>query len=224
MVFKRRDKLSIPTRAFRALVPLGGWRRALEYLGHRMRRLPDTPHRIALGCACGVFASFTPLFGLHFILALVLARLVGGNGLAALIGTAAGNPLTFPLIASVALGLGRRIVGHGATGRDYGRVTDAFRQFFEGLWESVLSLFGHGTAQWHKLGAFVHDVWWPYLVGGLLPGLVAAIASYYLARPLIAAYQTRRRSRTAARIARHKARADARRRKGYVSGEDGAAG
>ena len=30
---------------------------------------------------------------------------------------------------------------------------------------------------------------WPYFVGGLLPGLIAAIASYYLTRPLIAAYQ-----------------------------------
>ena len=31
--------------------------------GHRVRRLPDTPHRIALGFACGVFVSFTPFFG-----------------------------------------------------------------------------------------------------------------------------------------------------------------
>ena len=40
---------------------------------------------------------------------------------------------------------------------------------------------------------------WPYFVGGLLPGLVAAIAGYYLLRPLIAAYQTRRRARMLAR-------------------------
>ena len=46
---------------------------------------------------------------------------------------------------------------------------------------------------------FVEDVIWPYLVGGLLPGLVAAIASYYVTRPLVAAYQMRRRSRMLAR-------------------------
>ena len=114
---------------------------AIEYLGHRVRRLPDTPHRIALGFACGVFASFTPFFGLHFVLAAVLAGLLRGNIVAALIGTVAGNPLTFPLIASVSLGLGRRILGYGASGRDFepdlGRLRAGLRR---ALATSVLSL------------------------------------------------------------------------------------
>lgn len=206
MVFKRRDKLSFLIRAREFFVPRRGWRRAIEYLGHRVRRLPDTPHRIALGCSCGVFVSFTPFFGLHFLLAVGLARLIGGNALAGLIGTAFGNPLTFPLIASISLGLGRRIIGFGATGRDFGRITDAFWQFFVGLWQSLLSLVGYGDSQWHKLTLFIEDVLLPYCVGGLLPGLVAAIASYYLARPLIAAYQARRRlrMRRKARRRRHR--------------------
>ena len=61
------------------------------------------------------------------------------------------------------------------------------------------SLFGHGESEWYKLMLFVHDMLWPYFVGGLLPGLVAAIASYYVARPLVAAYQVRRRARMLAR-------------------------
>lgn len=228
MVFKRRDKLPFPLRLREVLLPRRGFRRGIEYLGHRMRRLPDTPHRIALGCACGVFASFTPLFGLHFVLAVLLARLIRGNMFAALIGTAAGNPLTFPLIASVSLGLGRRILGYGATGKDFASVTEAFRQFFEGLWESLLSLIGFGDSQWHKLGAFLHDVLLPYLVGGLLPGIVAAIASYYLARPLIAAYQARRRlrlvTRARERLKRPKRRADAKAPGAYIPGKNGAPG
>jgi uncharacterized protein (DUF2062 family) len=195
MVFKRRDKPPLPTRIRELVLPRRGWRRGIEYLGHRVRRLPDTPHRIAFGFACGVYASFTPFFGLHFVLAAGLAKVLRGNIVASLIGTAVGNPLTFPLIASVSLGLGRRILGHGVTGRDFNRITEAFAQAFSGLWTSLLSLVGFGESQWRLLAPFFHDLMWPYLVGGLLPGIVAAVASYYVVRPIVGAYQGRRRAR-----------------------------
>lgn len=195
MVFKRRDKPPLPTRIRELVLPRRGWRRGIEYLGHRVRRLPDTPHRIAFGFACGVYASFTPFFGLHFVLAAGLAKVLRGNIVASLIGTAVANPLTFPLIASVSLGLGRRILGHGVTGRDFNRITEAFAQAFSGLWSSLLSLAGSGESQWRLLGPFLHDLMWPYFVGGLLPGIVAAVAGYYIVRPIVAAYQRRRRAR-----------------------------
>lgn len=199
MVFKRRDRPPIVTRLREAVLPRGGWRRAIEYLAHRVRRLPDTPHRIALGLAIGVFVSFTPFFGVHVAAAAAFAWALRANVVASLIGTLAGNPVTIPLIAPIALGLGRKILGYGVTGRDPSRIQDAFGQFLSGLWESLLSLFGYGDSEWYKVARFVEDVLWPYFVGGLLPGLVAAIASYYVTRPVVAAYQTRRRSRMLAR-------------------------
>lgn len=198
-MFRRRDRPGPLARLREAVLPRGGWRRGIEYLGHRVRRLPDTPHRIALGFACGVFASFTPLFGLHFVLAAAFAKLVRGNILASLLGTLVGNPLTFPVIAGASLWLGRQIVGFGATGRDFSRVTDAFGEAVEALWDSVLALFGSGESEWGRLVPFLRDVFWPYLVGGIVPGLAAAVLSYYLLRPLVSAYQLRRRSRMLAR-------------------------
>ena len=195
MVFKRRDRPPLLSRLRQLLLPRRGWRRGIEYLGHRVRRLPDTPHRIALGFACGVYASFTPFFGLHFVVAVALARVLRGNMVSSLIGTAVGNPLTFPLIASVSLALGRRILGYGVTGRDFSRISDAFAQAFAAIWHGILSRFGRGDSEWQNLIPFFRDIIWPYFVGGLLPGLVAAIVGYYLTRPLIAAYQTRRRAR-----------------------------
>lgn len=195
MVFKRRDRPPLLTRLREAVLPRGGWRRGLEYLGHRVRRLPDTPHRIALGFSCGVFASFTPLFGLHFFLAAAFAKLVRGNILASLIGTLVGNPLTFPIIAWSSLWLGRQIVGFGATGRDFGRVSDAFFEAAEALWQSSLALVGLGQSEWGRVVPFVRDVFWPYLVGGIAPGLAASAASYYLLLPLVRTYQLHRRKR-----------------------------
>ncbi|MFO1107354.1 MAG: DUF2062 domain-containing protein [Amaricoccus sp.] len=206
MVFKRRNKPPLLTRIREAFYPRRGWRRGIEYLGHRVRRLPDTPHKIAIGFAAGVFVSFTPLFGLHIVLGAALAWLVRGNIVASLIGTLAGNPVTTPFIAAISLALGRRILGHGVTGRDFGRIAEAFSQAAQGLWQSAISLVGFGHPQWGKLDLFLYDMVWPYFVGGLLPGLIAAIASYYLTRPLIAAYQMRRRARM---LERAKARLEA---------------
>ena len=173
----------------------------------------------------GSITSFTPFFGLHFFVAAGLARLLRGNMIAGLIGTAVGNPLTFPLIASVSLGLGRRIVGYGVTGRDFSRVSEAFGQAFSGIWQSLLSLFGRGDSEWSKLVPFFRDIVLPYFLGGILPGLVASVAAYYLVRPIVAAYQMRRRHRmlTRARERLAKSEADAARRRSYKPGTSGAA-
>lgn len=157
MVFKRRDKPPVLTRLREAVAPRRGWRRGLEYLGHRVRRLPDTPHRVAFGFAVGVWASFTPFFGAHLLLAAAVARLLRGNVVASLIGTLVGNPLTFPLIAAMSLALGRRILGHGAAGHDFTRVSDAFREAMDGLWSSLLSVVGLGEPRWRMLGPFARD-------------------------------------------------------------------
>jgi uncharacterized protein (DUF2062 family) len=217
MVFKRRDKPPLLTRILESLLPRRGWRRGLEYIAHRLRRLPDTPHRIALGFSCGVFASWTPFFGLHFGLAALLAWAIRGNVLASLIGTAAGNPLTFPAIAWISMALGRRILGGGATGRDFERVSEALWSAAAGLWQSLLSLAGMGEPQWSRVAVVVTDVLLPYFVGGLLPGIVTAIAVYYLVRPIVAAYQAARRHR---RLVRAEARLAAQRARAYKAGDN----
>jgi len=228
MVFKRRVRPSLLSRLREAVLPKRGYRRGVEYLGHRVRRLPDTPHRIALGFACGVFSSFTPFFGFHIIFAAVIARLVRSNIVAALIGTAVGNPLTFPLIAPVALGIGRSILGHGASGEDYHRVSDAVVEGFMAVRDGLLSLVGLGHSDWGKLVPFFHDILWPYLVGGMVPGVIAGVASYYLVRALVTAYQARRRARMLARahqrLAERQVAPEAARLRAYTGRAGAAAG
>ncbi|HAG26094.1 MAG TPA: DUF2062 domain-containing protein, partial [Rhodobacter sp.] len=106
MIFKRREKRTVPNLLRSLLFPRGGFRRAGQYVLHRMRRLPDNPHRIARGIFAGTFISFTPLFGLHIFGAALVAWLVRGNILAALLASLLGNPLTFPIIAIFALKFG----------------------------------------------------------------------------------------------------------------------
>ena len=72
--------------------------RFISYYKLKLARLPASNYAISSGFACGAMVSFTPLLGLHFLLAVVFAFIIRGNVIAALIGTVIGNPLTFPFI------------------------------------------------------------------------------------------------------------------------------
>ncbi len=201
MVFKRRDKRSFWKTVAESVWPRGGWGRALRYMHHRVNRLPDSPHRIARGIFCGVFASFTPFFGLHFLIAALMAKLMRGNIVAALLATFVGNPLTFPIIAAVNLKLGQWMLGRGSAydGADAG-LWEAFAGAARDLKHNFYALFTSAEPNWHNLASFNHEVVTPYLVGGLIPGMVTSLAFYYLSLPVITAYQNRRKGRIRAKL------------------------
>nr|WP_242511865.1 DUF2062 domain-containing protein [Rhodobaculum claviforme] len=179
--------------------PRGGWRRAASYMGHRLSRLPDTPRRIARGIAAGMFASCTPLFGLHFVIAALGARLLGGNILAALLGTFLGNPLTFPLIVETSVQLGSWMLGLGG-GLHFPQVMAAFGYAWAELWTNLYALVAGEAPNWLRLRLFFNRVFLPYLLGGMVLGVVSGVGVYFASLPLIRAYQTRRHNRLRARF------------------------
>lgn len=176
MVFKRRDRQPIGVRVKEFFAPRKGWRRGIAYLGHRIQRLPDTPHSIAIGFACGVYTSFTPFFGFHFVIAAALAWLLRGNIFASAIGTFVGNPVTFPFIMGVSIELGDYFLGIDAG------LLDGFSSldFLDKIYLLLRNIF---------------DLVLPYFVGGLLPGLAAATVSYFVLEPTVRGYQSRRRAK-----------------------------
>ena len=117
-MFRRRTKRSLIRRIRELIWPSLGWRRSALYLVHRVRRLPGTPYSIAAGFACGAAISFTPFFGLHFVMAAVFAWLVRGSLLASAFGTMIGNPWTFPFILIWLYHLGNWIMGDAAAARE----------------------------------------------------------------------------------------------------------
>ena len=85
-------------------------KRIISYYKLKLARLPASPHAIASGFACGSMVSFSPLLGLHFLLAIVFAYLIRGNFVAALLGTFVGNPVTFPFIWGLIYKVGTFVV------------------------------------------------------------------------------------------------------------------
>ncbi len=161
------------------LWPHIGWRRAGSYILHRLKRLPGKPHSIAAGFAWGVAVSFTPLVGFHFAIAGLIAWAIGGNVVAAIIGTAVGNPGTFPLIWLGVYRLGSLVLG--------GDIGDTLS---EGLTLTYI---------WdHPLAVLV-----PMAVGSIPAGAVAWLVVYWPVRRLVGDYQELRRRRRAKRLRAH---------------------
>ena len=200
MVFKRRDRRSPVQIASDFVYPRGGWTRAFHYVKHRVRRLPDTPDRIARGIGAGVFAAFTPFYGLHFLVAAIGARLIKGNILAALSGTFFGNPLTYVPIGVICLQTGHFLLGTEYEEGDTQGLLGKFANAIGDLKNNFLALFTDRVADWHGLAQFYDDVFYPYMIGGIIPGIVAGVLCYYLSLPLIRTYQQRRRARIKAKF------------------------
>ena len=209
MVFKRREKRPLWKVVFEFFWPRGGWSRAAQYVRHRLHRLPDTPEKIARGIFAGVFTTFTPFYGLHFLTAAIIAFVMRGNILAALLATFFGNPLTYVPIGVISMRMGYFLLGTPAHSDDHiarslgGKFMDAG----EALQHNFMAMFTDATVDWHSLKIFSDEVFFPYLIGGIIPGLVAATICYIISVPLIRAYQKRRSGAIKAKLAALKAKA-----------------
>ena len=187
MLFRRRKPQHFLERVKAVFWPSRSHLRSAQYVAKRILRLSATPHAIAAGVAAGVFASFTPFLGFHFVVAAALAWVISGNLLASALGTAIGNPITFPFIWGATLALGRLIT----EGQHPGDVVPLelsrtlMHLDFETLWEPLLK---------------------PMTVGAIPLGLAFAFGFYFVTRSAVATFQDQRRKRLAERARR---RADA---------------
>lgn len=178
-MFGRRNRPPLYKRIAGWLWPQGGLKRWMRYVWHRVSRIQDTPHRVAIGVACGALASFTPYMGFHFILAGVLAWLVGGSLLASAFGTAVGNPFTFPFIWLASFNLGNVVLGRGTVEKL------PVHPSFEVLMHRPMELLG--------------PLLLPMTIGGIVLGTAAAALLYWPVRYVVGVYQVRRRAKLEAR-------------------------
>jgi uncharacterized protein (DUF2062 family) len=182
MLFRRRQPETRLQRLRGVLWPRRSWRRSLRYMQKRVLRLRATPHAIAAGVAAGVFATFTPFLGFHFLLAFAIAYCIAGNMAAAALGCLAGNPLTFPLVWASTYEVGRAILraevpdGSAPPGLE----TALTHLDIAAIWDPYLK---------------------PMLVGSIPLGLAFAGLSYLLVRFGAASFQASRARRAQERSA-----------------------
>jgi hypothetical protein len=171
-LFRRREKRGLRERLMAGLWPRIGWRGTARYYLLRLRRLPGTPARIALGVACGAVLAPSPFVGLHLIMAGALAWLLRANIPAAVLSAlVVGNPWVLPLWFAFDYWLGRQLLGTTANSALPASLS---------LQDLVADPLGLLT---------------PLLLGAALIGPVLAVITYFPTRLLISRHRARRAAR-----------------------------
>jgi uncharacterized protein (DUF2062 family) len=124
---------------------------------------------------------------------------------AALLGTFLSNPITTPLIALVSLNLGHWMLGSPEQISLNG-VFAAFAAAGQDLWHNMGAAFTSQTAHWDGLILFWHRIYFPYLIGSILPGLATSALFAWVTVPIVSAAQALRRKRLHNRILARKTR------------------
>jgi len=175
MMFRRRKPLSRAHRIRGYIWPRSGLRRSFRYNIHRLKRIEDSANSIAAGLACGVAISFTPFIGFHFLLAAVIAWLIGANIIASALGTLVGNPWTLPFMCLWTYEVGHWILG--------GTTVQALPDDI-----TLRYLLDHPM-----------QILLPMMVGSVPTSLAAWVVAFFPARVLIERAQILRRRRIADR-------------------------
>jgi len=188
MLFRRKNPISWSETIRVSLWPRRSWGRSAKYVSKRILRLTASPHAISAGVAAGVFASFTPLLGLHFIIAFIVAYIIAGNFLAAASGTFFGNPLTFPFIWASTYNLGNFILSgetpEEATGSSSGLEGVSF------LDNGIMGIFDAIWSIWDPVVK-------PMLIGGIPLGIFFGIIGYIITRWASGVFNNARKKRIA---------------------------
>ena len=179
-MFRRKDKKSLIQRCVGFLWPQMGWMRTANYWGIRVNRLPGSVYSIAGGFACGAAVSFTPFVGLHFVLGGGLAWIIRGNIIASAIGTAVGNPWTFPFIWYWIYKLGLWM-GFGVQGASQKNID--FAALFGEAGEAVLKF------DYEYLIDTTWPILFPMLMGSIPTSIVMWSFFYYLIKYMMKSYR-----------------------------------
>lgn len=141
---------------------------------HRVLDIPDAPQKIARGAAVGLALDFLPLPLISIPFAYLIARLAGGNGLAAAL-TAAFFKWAVPFFYVINMITGGLILGYNDTD-SVEQVAAIFSQTQTG-WLEKFSLLGY-----------------PFLLGALLNSIIAFAAVYLIVRKVLLLRQKRRQA------------------------------
>lgn len=143
-------------------------RRAKRFFIYRVLHVDDTPHRIAMGVAIGIFVTWTPTIGLQMMLTVALAWLFRANKLVGLPFVWISNPLTVSLIYGPNYYLGKTILGTNAPAPDFMRALQCDGTLVERV-----------QAWWAETYKVLTPLWLGSILVALLLGVIAYFATKY---------------------------------------------
>lgn len=167
------------------------WRRLQQLIVHRFLHLDDTPHRIALGVAIGLFVALTPTVGLQMVIGAMLAWLLRANKVPAIGLAWITNPFTIVPVFYFNWCVGHALMYREIEGDDAvrNRIADTVAEF-GGFTGAMGRLFDWSF--WEKLVAPLGAIAGELIVGSILVATVAGLSGYLLTYGGVRRYRERR--------------------------------
>jgi hypothetical protein len=148
-----------------------------NFVIYRILHVDDTPHRIALGVAIGMFIALTPTVGFQMGLTVAVAALLRANKAVGVPLAWITNPVTIPPIYGFNYWLGTKMLGHNYDlHRFKGFIAAAIKE--GSLLERLQDLW---NAMW--------TIFWPLWLGSVAVGLLLGAISYFAVRYAVVQYR-----------------------------------
>ncbi|MBS3734393.1 MAG: DUF2062 domain-containing protein [Phycisphaerae bacterium] len=155
-------------------------RKAKTFFLYRVLHVDDTPHRIALGVAIGVWAGWMPIVGIQMITTFILAACLRANKAVGMPWVWVSNPATMAPMYLADYWVGCTLIGRNWSDPGFLEALNA-----TGGW-------------WNKATAWLEatrNVVVPLMLGGVVVGVAFAVPTYFLIRWSVVAYRRHRRRR-----------------------------
>lgn len=161
------------------------WQRLKDFIVHKVFRLDDTPHRIALGVAIGFFVTWTPTISIQMALVVALAALLKANKLVGVPFVWISNPLTIVPIYGPNYFIGSKLLGGRYTWSAFTAAVQSAMDAQANLpdpvgWLGHISHWGQVMGEWMRaLWPIFPPLWLGSVIVALLMGFVTYMATYY---------------------------------------------
>lgn len=169
------------------MIPIRYYLKRIElFFVYRVLHVNDTPHRIALSVAIGIFVAWTPTVGFQMILTILLAALFRANKLVGVPFVWISNPVTLvPIYRYCNYAVGRALLRGEHLPPDFSKVAVVPHSWSLDCWLTSIRTFWEAT--WHAMC--------PLWLGSIVVGLTLAAISYGIVRYAVVTYRKRRHAR-----------------------------
>lgn len=168
--------------------PRTWWRWWRWFLLNKILHVQDTPHRIALGLAVGMFVALTPTFGFQMLITVALCWILRANKVVGIPLAWITNPVTMGPIYYFNYWIGGLFLGPGQVGLSHFQKLGQFQGAGAGWWADTVAGIRYAWG-------LILDVFWQCWLGSLLVAAVCGAITYALGYWGVQAYRRHHRRR-----------------------------
>jgi uncharacterized protein len=172
-------------------------RKTLRYYYLKLVKHSGSPESVSRGVAVGFFIGFLIPFGLQMAIALPLAFIVKARKIPALACTWVTNPYTIPFIYPIQCYIGSITLGKPLS---LVKIKNIFSNFFDACSKLDGGFIANFKGTIDALLNLGGDILIPFLVGGLLFGIISAFLGYFTSFGLIIRHNKKKKEKLAKRL------------------------